>query len=211
MKIVKYKVNFKLHLITIKKSLFTTMLMLSMSLYSQQFSFKQLTDMIMNQSLYERNHISNGNDITNTRTYDNYSYSTKSGTIGSSGDYPKEKGEYNYLIKTVNKQSDFAEGYEKSTKVAYTFYKLRIIEDVENIILGEILPQKESRKLKIHYNRESDYKNIVREINQYCKYVGIEKDKYSDDFIVKYNYNNLLIKLDKSGKNIKIIMGDFPW
>ena len=188
MKIVKYKVNFKLHLITIKKSLFTTMLMLSMSLYSQQFSFKQLTDMIMNQSLYERNHISNGNDITNTRTYDNYSYSTKSGTIGSSGDYPKEKGEYNYLIKTVNKQSDFAEGYEKSTKVAYTFYKLRI-----------------------HYNRESDYKNIVREINQYCKYVGIEKDKYSDDFIVKYNYNNLLIKLDKSGKNIKIIMGDFPW
>ena len=172
--------------------------------------------MIMNQSLYERNQISIGNDITNTRVYDNYSYSTKSGTIGSGRNYPEQKGEFNYLIKTVNKQSDFAEGYNSTSKAAFTFYDLRIIEDIENIVLENKLPQKESRKLKIYYNRKSDYKNILKEITQYCEYIGIEKKKYSEDFIITYKFNNLLIELDKSeddnrGGKLEIIMGDFPW
>ena len=170
----------------------------------------------MNQSLYERNQISIGNDITNTRVYDNYSYHTKSGTSGVSKDYPEGKGEFNYLIKSVNKQSDFAEGYNTTSKAAFTFYKLRIKGDIENIVLGNRPPEKESRKLTINYIRESDYNNILKEINQYCTYVGIEKQQYDEDFIITYKYNNLIIELDKSeddnrGGILEIIMGDFPW
>ena len=197
-----------------KKLLFTIVLVLSTNLYSQQFSFKQLTDMVMNQSLYERNHISKGNDVTNMRTFDTYSYSTP-GSYGASLDYPEQKEEeFNELIKTPKIQSDFAEGYNTTSEAAFTFYELRINED-EIILIGDKLPKKESRKLEVYYVRESDYKNILKEINQYCKYVGIKKKKYSEDFIITYKYNNLLIKLEKSeydnrGGTLQIIMGDFP-
>ena len=96
------------------------------------------------------------------------------------------------------------------------FFIGQIQEDSEIIVLGNGLPQKGSRKLKIEYIRESDYENIVKEINQYCTYVGIEKNEYNEDFIITYKYNNLIIKLDKSEDDIRggileIIMGDFPW
>ena len=63
-----------------KKLLFTIVLMLSTNLYSQQFSFQQLTEMIMSQSLFERKNIAAGNDVIRSKSNIYYSYGTNSST-----------------------------------------------------------------------------------------------------------------------------------
>ena len=148
----------------------------------------------MSQSLYERRNIAAGNDVIRSKSTTYYSYETNSISYGFSEGLPKlEAGdEFTYLLKEVYKTSEFGEEYSRSTEAAWTFYKLKIIGDFENIILGDIPPRKEERVLEVTYIRDSDYQEIAKVINQYCKYIGI--DNYNT---INYTYGKFHIELDK--------------
>ena len=176
-----------------KKLLFTIVLTLSTNLYSQQFSFQQLTEMIMSQSLFERKNIAAGNDVIRSKSTIYYSYETNSSRGFMEGLPKLEAGdEFTYLVKEVYKTSEFGEEYSRSTEAAWTFYQLKIIGDFENIILGDIPPKKEERFIEVIYNRDSDYQDIAKVINQYCNYIGI--DKYNT---INYTYGKFHVELDK--------------
>ena len=181
--------------------------------FGQQFSFKDLTEMIMSQSLYERKNISNGNTSTGYEVADWYQYECINPSIrgGGYGNPDDCEGEMIYLETSKDVKSSFAEGYNKESKTATTFYDLHIIKDIENIILGPYEPNNESRQLKIQYNNPNHYNEIVWQIDQTSKYTGIKK-KYSITYYT-YVFNKLTIEIEKSGYNdggtIKIKFGEY--
>ena len=174
-----------------------------------------LTNMLNSQHLYETKNVAEGNGIVNVRIYDIYSYVDSNGANGVYVDSPPEyDGEFEFLIKYTSVESDFAEGYNKESKIAYTWYELRIHQDVKNLVVNEPYHSKKpSRKIYVYYVRESDYSSIVRQVNKSASYIGIKK-KYGS-YISEYKYNGLIIKLKKSddeqsGGTIEIVK-DFPW
>ena len=180
--------------------------------FGQQFSFKDLTDMIMSQSLYERKNISNGNASTRYEVADWYQFECINPFMrgGGYGNPEPCEGEMIYLVTSKDVKSNFAEGYNKESKTATTFYDLHIIKDIENIILGPFEPNYESRQLKIQYNNPNHYKEIVEQIDQTSEYIGI-KNEYSITYYT-YVFNKLKIEIKKNdyndGGTIKIEFGE---
>lgn len=199
-----------------KKILFILFTINSYSCFSQQFSFYDLTAMINDQKLYETKNIAKGNSIINMRRYENYFYHTNDGSSGVSGEYPTDlEGNLEELTKSTNVQLDFADGYDKDMETAFTWYYLRIIHDIHNLIgRADGFLEKPSRKLEVQYANESHYASILKQVNALATYVGIREEYGS--YYSEYEYNGLIIRLIKSdnrqgGGTIEIIKGDFPW
>jgi hypothetical protein len=169
--------------------------------FGQQFSFKDLTEMIMSQSLYERKNITNGNASTRYEVADWYEFECINPFMigGGYGNPDDCEGEMIYLETSKDVKSSFAEGYNKESKTATTFYDLHIIKDIENIILGPYEPKYESRQLKIQYNNPNHYKAILKQIDQTSEYIGMNSE-YSKTWYT-YVFNELKIEISKNDDN----------
>ena len=68
--------------------------------------------------------------------------------------------------------------------------------------------------LDVFIVNEIEYNNLINQIDLVSEYVGIQKQKYGDEFKIKYKFKEFVIfieddKRDKVGGSIKIISGDF--
>ena len=182
--------------------------------------------MTEDKSYYERSNISIGNDITDSNSYFINSYRTSLGRWGTfrnlSGnfmeDYPviEDGDKITYIDRFKSEHSDFAENYQKDG-TAYAFYELGIKGEKE-IIISDGTPKtsedNESRMLDVFIVNEIEYNNLINQIDLVSEYEGIQKQKYGDEFKIKYKFKEFVIfieddKRDKVGGSIKIISGDF--
>lgn len=84
--------------------------------------------------------------------------------------------------------SKFAENYDRKDAVANTFYNHRLTKNTDNEGRGIITYYK---SLNIQYNRDSDYKNTLKQIQSVAKY--IETRKLLEFLYVDFTYRDTQI------------------
>ena len=152
-----------------------------------------------------------GNQITNNRVYDHFSYQTADGKIGGGQSDPRmENDSLEYLQYNHNVQSDFAEDYDSQNQTARTWYEFRSIQP-ETIISDGRPEEEDASKIEIQHASDVYYNRISNEVVAKARYSGIA-EKYGK-YYFNYSYGAYTIQLCKkdSGGNLRIDKGDFHW
>jgi hypothetical protein len=193
--------------------------------FSQQFTLQELMVMTKSKSVFESKMHVVGNDVVNM--YDNgmlYNYDHEGISAGVSGNYPtndsnkKDTKGYLYIeekitdIWTVHSSgSEFGQEYNKEgdDASAITFYEYQETKRVRIFGDGET---KQGGNLILKIGTQSEYINLLEQIQKSCKYE--ETTKKFSEYWAYYKYGDFYIKVNKHhdfGGTIELMINMESW